>query len=62
MCPTCLSKDVRRSRKHRWQDIPVLAINGRPCRCRTCYRRFYDWPWFRNLAGRKMVTVAAIHG
>ncbi len=48
MCPTCLSKQVRRSH-FRLRDLPLLLLHAKPSRCMTCFRRFYEWPWFRNL-------------
>lgn len=47
MCPTCLSKQVRRSHT-RWRDLPMLLLHATPTRCMVCFRRFYNWPWLRT--------------
>ena len=48
MCPTCLSKQVRKSHL-RLRDLPLLLMQAKPSRCLACYRRFYAWPWLRNV-------------
>jgi hypothetical protein len=48
MCPTCLSKQVRKSH-FRFRDLPYLLLQAKPSRCQSCHRRFYLWPWLLNL-------------
>lgn len=48
MCPSCLSKHVRKSHL-KLRDLPLLLMHATPTRCRTCYRRFYAWPWLRKV-------------
>jgi hypothetical protein len=54
MCPTCLSKELRVSRK-RWTDFLALLIRAKPVRCLHCDNRSYSWPWMRHLTGGRLV-------
>lgn len=58
MCPSCLSKQVRKSHL-RWRDLPLLLLlRAPPSRCMICYRRFYAWPWL-EVSG---APAAHVHG
>jgi hypothetical protein len=39
-CPSCLSRNCRRSRL-RWYDWARMMLLQQPLRCHTCFHRFY---------------------